>query len=212
VQLLDLGEHGLKDIEGPQRLFQLVVDGLPSEFPPLKSLDNVRFRPSILTLLITDITGWPHVLQTLGDEEAGAIANAYHSLVIEVVKAEGGYELEVVADMVMAAFERPRDALRASIRLRNALRTEPWFPKDERPPVKTAIHSGRVMDAKSGHLGSVAFRCVSLCRTAEPWQILVSHATEALLEGELHDLSLRDLGERTLRDLDTPVHVFEVPG
>ncbi|HST15052.1 MAG TPA: adenylate/guanylate cyclase domain-containing protein [Gaiellaceae bacterium] len=38
--LRDLGEHRLKDLLGPQRLHQLVVPGLPAEFPPLKTLGN----------------------------------------------------------------------------------------------------------------------------------------------------------------------------
>jgi YVTN family beta-propeller protein len=38
VRLRDLGEHRLKDIDRPERLFQLEIDGLPSEFPPLKTL------------------------------------------------------------------------------------------------------------------------------------------------------------------------------
>jgi predicted ATPase/class 3 adenylate cyclase len=44
-QLRDLGEHRLKDLSGPQRLFQLQLEGLRSEFPPLKTLDN---RPTNL--------------------------------------------------------------------------------------------------------------------------------------------------------------------
>ena len=39
VRLLDLGERHLKDIDRPERIFQLVIDGLPAEFPPLKTLD-----------------------------------------------------------------------------------------------------------------------------------------------------------------------------
>src|SRR5438128_560077 len=34
VTLRDLGEHGLKDIDRPERLFQLVIAGLQDEFPP----------------------------------------------------------------------------------------------------------------------------------------------------------------------------------
>lgn len=36
--LIGLGVHRLKDIPEPQRLWQLTVDGLPSSFPPLRSL------------------------------------------------------------------------------------------------------------------------------------------------------------------------------
>ncbi|MGZ4458389.1 MAG: tetratricopeptide repeat protein [Nocardioidaceae bacterium] len=38
VTLLDLGEHQLKDLPGPERLLQLQIDGLPSSFPPLRSV------------------------------------------------------------------------------------------------------------------------------------------------------------------------------
>jgi predicted ATPase/class 3 adenylate cyclase len=38
VALKDLGEHRLKDLDRPERLFQLVVGALPAEFPPLGSL------------------------------------------------------------------------------------------------------------------------------------------------------------------------------
>lgn len=37
--LLDLGEHRLRDLSRPERIFQLVVEELTSDFPPLKSLD-----------------------------------------------------------------------------------------------------------------------------------------------------------------------------
>jgi WD40 repeat protein/class 3 adenylate cyclase len=42
VELRDLGEHVLKDFDRPQRLFQLVVEGLPSDFPPPRALDKAE--------------------------------------------------------------------------------------------------------------------------------------------------------------------------
>ena len=41
VGLRDLGENRLPDLERPQRLFQLVVDGLQSDFPPLATREPV---------------------------------------------------------------------------------------------------------------------------------------------------------------------------
>jgi predicted ATPase len=43
--LRDLGEHRLKDLERPERLFQLVHAGLSEDFPPLRTLD---LRPNNL--------------------------------------------------------------------------------------------------------------------------------------------------------------------
>jgi predicted ATPase/class 3 adenylate cyclase len=39
ISLRGLGEYRLKDIQRPERIFQLVIDGLPDQFPPLRTLD-----------------------------------------------------------------------------------------------------------------------------------------------------------------------------
>jgi len=39
AQLLDRGEHRLRDLGGSERLFHVILDGLPHEFPPLRTLD-----------------------------------------------------------------------------------------------------------------------------------------------------------------------------
>jgi predicted ATPase/class 3 adenylate cyclase len=40
ASLRDLGEHRLRDLSAPEQVFQLLHPELPSEFPPLKSLDT----------------------------------------------------------------------------------------------------------------------------------------------------------------------------
>jgi class 3 adenylate cyclase len=42
LSVADLGEHRLKDLFRPERVFQLVSPDLPSEFPPLRTLDAYR--------------------------------------------------------------------------------------------------------------------------------------------------------------------------
>jgi predicted ATPase/class 3 adenylate cyclase/Tfp pilus assembly protein PilF len=42
MNLADLGEYRLKDLFRPERVFQLVSSDLPSEFPPLRTLDAYR--------------------------------------------------------------------------------------------------------------------------------------------------------------------------
>jgi predicted ATPase/class 3 adenylate cyclase len=51
--LRPLGEHRLKDLR-PERLCQLVVDGLPQDFPPIRSLDA---RPNNLPTQLTTFVG-----------------------------------------------------------------------------------------------------------------------------------------------------------
>src|SRR3954469_17786803 len=44
----DLGVHRLKDLSAPERIYQLEVDGLPCDFPPLKAkvCQNERMAPA----------------------------------------------------------------------------------------------------------------------------------------------------------------------
>jgi predicted ATPase/class 3 adenylate cyclase len=54
VELRDMGEHRLRDLTRPEHVFQLVAPGLPSEFPPLRTLDS---RPNNLPLQPTPLIG-----------------------------------------------------------------------------------------------------------------------------------------------------------
>jgi len=54
TRLDDLGSHRLKGLPGPERIFQVTVEGLPSGFPPLASLE---VRPNNLPRLVTSFVG-----------------------------------------------------------------------------------------------------------------------------------------------------------
>ena len=48
----DLGLHRLKDIDGPEHIYQLAGPGLPEHFPPLKSLGAATNLPVPITPLV----------------------------------------------------------------------------------------------------------------------------------------------------------------
>lgn len=52
VTLRDLGEHRLKDLAQPEWIFQLQIDGLDRDFPPLNSLETPTNLPASVTPLI----------------------------------------------------------------------------------------------------------------------------------------------------------------
>ncbi len=209
VGLRDLGEHYLKDIPRPQRLFQIDADGLPPEFPPL----GTRLAAgTIATLLFIDLCGWQRVMQELGDDGAAAAVAAYHRIVGQTANAHGGHQVERAGDHAMCVFGSAKNAVVAAAAIRAALDASDWVSGTAKPEVKAAVHTGRLAGLYGGQLGSSAIRVIRLCDSAEPGQTLVSHSTQALLEGELlGDLALRDLGEQRLPGA-TPSHVYELSG
>jgi len=64
VDLLELGEYRLKGIPRPERIYQLAIDGLPSEFPPLRSPD-AGLPPHNLPSQPTTFVGRGPELETL---------------------------------------------------------------------------------------------------------------------------------------------------
>ena len=54
VTLNDMGEHRLKDLRAPLRLYQVNASDLPQDFPPIKSLDT---QPNNLPIQLTSFIG-----------------------------------------------------------------------------------------------------------------------------------------------------------
>jgi predicted ATPase/class 3 adenylate cyclase len=63
VSLRDLGEHRLKDLEHPERLWQLVIEGLQSDFPTVSSLDAT---PNNLPTRLTTFLGRDAEIEAIG--------------------------------------------------------------------------------------------------------------------------------------------------
>ena len=59
----DLGEHRLKDLLQPEHIYQLRIEGLPSEFPALKTLGN---RPTNLPVEPNPLIGRKRELEEVG--------------------------------------------------------------------------------------------------------------------------------------------------
>jgi len=60
VTLTDLGSHRLKDLTEPEQVWQLTIEGLPAQFPPLKSLDTISNN---LPIQPTSFRGREHDLE-----------------------------------------------------------------------------------------------------------------------------------------------------
>jgi predicted ATPase/class 3 adenylate cyclase len=76
--LRDLGEHRLKDLFRPERVFQLIAPDLPSEFPPLRTLEAYRTN---LPLQPTPLVG--------REREVGEIADRVRSEEVRLLTLTG---------------------------------------------------------------------------------------------------------------------------
>ncbi len=80
TSLRDLGEHLLKDLERPERLYQLAVEGLPQQFPALKATEpsagsafigRTRELNELLTCLEDALSGRGRLVLVAGEPGIG---------------------------------------------------------------------------------------------------------------------------------------------
>lgn len=64
VDFRELGEHRLRGLPDPERLYQVLAEGLPDEFPPLRSVDA---RPNNLPTPLTTFVGREREIEDLKD-------------------------------------------------------------------------------------------------------------------------------------------------
>jgi class 3 adenylate cyclase len=210
VELIDLGEHRLKGLPSKQRLFQLQMAGLPSRFEPPRTADADARTPGAGTFVHTDLAGWQHVIQELGDEANAALIDDYHGLVTTVVETDGGIVLERSGDHVLAVFRDAGAAARAAAAAREAVRGFSW-PSGADLSVAVAVHSGRWSgDPRRPAASTALSRLLRLARVVEPGQVLVSQAAAALLEGDRSAPALRGLGRREIPGLKEAVQLYEL--
>ena len=91
VSLLDLGEHRLRDLSHTERVFQVCAPGLPSDFPPLQSLDAFRTN---LPRQLTSFVG--------RDEESPVVADALTRSPLVTLTGVGGVGKTRLATQVAA--------------------------------------------------------------------------------------------------------------
>jgi YVTN family beta-propeller protein len=163
-----------------------------------------------ITFLFTDIEGSTRLLKQLRERYADVLA-AHQRLLRDAFEAHRGHEVDTQGDSFFVAFTSARDGLLAAVEAQFALLSHPW-PEGVQVKVRMGLHTGQAAAAGGRYTGLAVHRAARIGAAGHGGQILVSQATQALLEDEeeeeLH-VSFRDLGEQRLKDLDRPVRLYQ---
>ena len=144
------------------------------------------------------------------------IARGQHHVILrEAIECYQGYVFQIIGDAFCAAFHTAGDALRVAAKSQLDIYSENWG--DVPIKVRMGIHTGKAEIQESGEYhGYLAMSHIQrLMSAGHGGQVLISAASQELLLEELpEDISLRDLGERRLKDLIRPEHVYQlvIPG
>jgi len=149
----------------------------------------------VVTFLFTDIEGSTRRWEA--DAEAMRAALLEHDDVLRAaIEEHEGFLFSHTGDGVVAAFTSPRSAVDAAVAAQQALEL----------PVRMGIATGEAELRAGDYFGTVLNRAARVMAAGRGGQILLADSTASLLSG----VDLVDLGPRRLRDVPTPVGVFQV--
>jgi class 3 adenylate cyclase len=126
------------------------------------------------------------------------------------IEAHNGHVFKTVGDAFYAIFSTAPDALKAALEAQKVILRADW---GETGPlrVRMALHTGAAEERDEDYFGPSLNRVARLLAAGHGGQVLLSLATEELVRDELPEgVALRDLGERRLKDLSRPEHVFQI--
>jgi predicted ATPase/class 3 adenylate cyclase len=160
------------------------------------SADPAAAAPSgVVTFLFTDVEGSTRRWEADADEMRIALA-AHDEVLRGAIEGHGGWLFKHTGDGVCAAFASPRSAVDAAVAAQLQLEL----------PVRMGLATGEAELRGADYFGAVLNRAARVMAAGHGGQILLAESTAGLLSG----VDLLDLGPRRLRDLPTPVGVFQV--
>jgi predicted ATPase len=149
----------------------------------------------VVTFLFTDVEGSTRRWEA--DADAMRVALAAHDKVLrKAIEAHGGWMFKHTGDGVCAAFASPGSAVDAAVAAQQTLEL----------PVRMGLATGEAELRAGDYFGAVLNRAARVMAAGHGGQILLADSTARLLTG----IDLIDLGPRRLRDLPTPIGVFQV--
>ena len=162
-----------------------------------------------VSFLFTDIERssqlWEMHPQTMGR----ALAQ-HDDLVRTAVLEHNGYIFKTAGDAFCVAFGSAMNAVRAAADAQHALASAAW--EDTGPlRVRMALHSGEAEHRDGDYFGQTLNRVARVLSAGHGGQTLLSRVTAERVREKLpRGISLRDLGERRLKDLSKPERIFQL--
>src|SRR6266571_2723525 len=162
-----------------------------------------------VTFLFTDIEGSTRLVKQLRDHYADVLTE-HQRILREAFDAHSGREIDTQGDSFFIAFPRAKDAISAAVDAQRAVAEQTW-PQGAELRVRMGVHTGEPTVGEERYVGLGVHRAARICAAGHGGQVLVSQTTRELLRDDpLPDVSLRDLGEHELKDLDEPERIYQL--
>jgi predicted ATPase len=152
-----------------------------------------------VTFLFTDVEGSTKLMHELGVEAYAEELASHRGVVREACADEGGVEVDTQGDAFFFAFSSAPGAVAAAQAMTDAL-------ADGQIHLRVGLHTGTPLVTAEGYVGGDVHLAARVAACGHGDQVLLSKTTRVLVDG----LSLTDLGEHRLKDIEEAVSIYQL--
>ena len=163
----------------------------------------------LAAILAADVMGYSR--HTERNEEASTVTlRMYRTVVDEAISAHRGHIFSSAGDGVVAEFPSIVEAIRCAIEIQNEIaERNASVPETERMQFRIGVNLGDVIAEDNNLYGTGVNVAVRLEQLAEPGGICISQTVYDQVR-KIVEIPFQDIGERRLKNIAEPVHVYRI--
>lgn len=161
----------------------------------------------LVAVLAADAVSYSKLMSE-NEEGTLRVLAAHRSVIDGIIEFHSGRIFKTAGDSVLAEFASSVDAVRCALEIQDALKTRnDSLPEEQRLLFRIGVNLGDVVVKDEDLLGDGVNIAARLESIAEPGCVCISSAVYDQVIGKL-SLGFVDLGEKELKNISRPVHVF----
>ncbi len=163
-----------------------------------------------VTFLFTDIEGSTRLLHKVGQQGYDELLTAHHEILRAAFAAHEGRVVDTQGESFFVAFRTAADAVASAVDAQRDLAAHAW-PEGAEVKVRMGLHTGEPRVGAERYVGIGVHRAARIGAAGHGGQVLLSWTTKGLAEEDLPpNVTIRDLGERRLKDIEQPQHLYQL--
>jgi class 3 adenylate cyclase/TolB-like protein len=181
------------------------MESAMSEAPEGLHVDERR----LAAILAADVAGYSRLM---GRNEEGTVREleAHQAVILPLIARHGGSIINIAGDGIVAQFPSAVRAVECAVAIQKIMAERNFdVSPDRRMMLRIGVNLGDIIHDRTRAYGDGINVAARLEPLAEPGGICISAPVREAIFGKL-GLPLRDVGEKSLKNIARPVHVYEI--
>ena len=163
----------------------------------------------LTAILAADVKGYSHLTE-LNEEASTATLRMYRAVVEESISAHRGHVFSSAGDGVVAEFPSVVEAIRCGVEIQNEIaERNASVPEAGRMQFRIGVNLGDVIAEENNLYGTGVNVAVRLEQLAQAGGICISQTVYDQVR-KIVEIPFEDIGERRLKNIAEPVHVYRI--